>query len=220
VLLALAAWRLQETRPLTADGKAVSWHEIATRYGKLLRSRRYLGYTLTFGFGTSGYFGFLAVGPGLMIGALGLTPVEFSLALMTVTVQFIAGSFVSSRLVARFGVDRTLYLGAAIQLTAALALLALSPWLSVVTILLPMWLYAFSNGFIFPNAMAGGTGVDRRIAGAAASFLGFVQLGFGAVIAWAIAALPTDSIVPYGLGLVIFAGVAVSGMVLVRFSPP
>lgn len=220
VLMTIAAFRLPETRPLTADGKAASWAEIFSRYGRLLRSRRYVGYTIAFAFGTSGFFGFLAVGPGFLIDELGLTTFEFSLALMSVTVQFVIGSFASSRLVIRFGVDRTLAIGAVIQIASAIALLALAPQRSAIMLLVPMWVYAFSNGFIFPNAMAGATGVDRRIAGAAASFLGFVQLGIGAFLAWAIGSLPPESAIPLGIALLIFATAATAGMVLVRLSPP
>ncbi|MEK9661518.1 MAG: multidrug transporter, partial [Alphaproteobacteria bacterium] len=86
-------------------------------------------------------------------------------------------------------------------------------------LLVPMWVYAFSNGFIFPTAMAGATGVDRRIAGAAASFLGFTQLGIGSVLAWAIGSLPPVSTLPLGIALLLFAVLAAAGLVLVRLSP-
>ena len=222
VLMTIAAFRLQETRPLGADGRVATWGEIFSRYGRLLRSRRYIGYTVAFAFGTSGFFGFLAVGPGYLIDEIGLTIFEFSLALMSVTVQFVIGSFVASRLVIRFGIDRTLAIGAALQIAAAAALLllALTPTRSVAALLVPMWFYAFSNGFIFPNAMAGATGVDRRIAGAAASFLGFVQLGIGSILAGSIGSLPPTSAIPLGVALMIFALMAAFGMVLVRLSPP
>jgi DHA1 family bicyclomycin/chloramphenicol resistance-like MFS transporter len=222
VLMSVAAFRLQETRPLGADGRVATWGEIFSRYGRLLRSRRYIGYTIAFAFGTSGFFGFLAVGPGYLIDELGLTIFQFSLALMSVTVQFVIGSFVASRLVIRFGIDRTLAIGATVQIAAATALLllALTPTRSVAALLVPMWFYAFSNGFIFPNAMAGATGVDRRIAGAAASFLGFVQLGIGSMLAGSIGSLPPTSAIPLGVALMIFALMSAFGMVLVRLSPP
>jgi DHA1 family bicyclomycin/chloramphenicol resistance-like MFS transporter len=218
-LMVIAAFRLRETRPLAADGRAVAWREIFARYGQLMRSRRYVGYTVAFAFGTSGFFGFLAVGPGLLIGEFGLSTFEFSVALMSVTVQFVVGSYVASRLVARLGIDRTLHIGAALQILVAIALLALTPLRSVAALVVPMWFYAFSNGFLFPNAMAGATGVDRRIAGAAASFLGFVQLGVGAVLAWTIGSLPTDSAVFYGISMVVFAAATAAGVLLVRRSP-
>ena len=220
VLMSVAAFKLQETRPIGEDGRVASWSEIFSRYGRLLRSRRYIGYTGAFAFGTSGFFGFLAVGPGLLIDEIGLTTFEFSLALMSVTVQFVIGSFTASRLVRRFGIDRTLHLGAGLPILSALALFALARHPGVFLLLVPMWVYAFSNGFIFPNAMAGATGVDRRIAGAAASFLGFVQLGIGSVLAGVIGSLPPESALPLGIALLLFAALSAIGMLLVRLSPP
>ena len=99
---------LTETRPLETDGSSVRWREIFARYGRLLSSRVYIGYTLAFAAGTSGFFGFLAVGPALVIGKMGLAPLMFSILLMLITVQFPVGNYVASRLTTRIGIDRTL----------------------------------------------------------------------------------------------------------------
>ena len=43
--------------------------------------------------------------------------------------------------------------------------------------------------------------MERRILLWMCVLIAVNQLGFGAVLAWAIASLPTDSIAPYGIGL-------------------
>jgi len=206
---------LTETRPLETDGNSARWGEIFARYGRLLTSRIYVGYTLAFAAGTSGFFGFLAVGPALIIGEMGLAPIYFSVFLMLITVQFPAGNFIAIRMANRMGIDRTLLWGAIIGVVSVVLFLLLSPVLSLWTILLPMVVYAFANGILFPNAMAGAAGVDRRIAGTAASFAGFCQLGAGAVVAFTISALPTQSVTPYAIALVILAIAALVGVWLV-----
>lgn len=206
---------LTETRPLETDGSSVRWREIFARYGRLLSSRVYIGYTLAFAAGTSGFFGFLAVGPALVIGKMGLAPLMFSILLMLITVQFPVGNYVASRLTTRIGIDRTLIWGAALGVTAAVVLLLLSPTFSIWTMMAPLVVYGFANGILFPNALAGAAGVDRRIAGTAASFAGFSQLGAGAVLAFTISALPTDTILPYALALVFLALAALAGVGLV-----
>ena len=215
VLGVWSAIALVETRPLETDGSSVSWREIFARYGRLLTSRVYVGYALAFQAGTSGFFGFLAVGPALIISELGFAPLVFSLLLMLITLQFPAGNFVASRMATRVGIDRTLLWGAAIGVMAAVALLALSPVFLVWTIMAPLVVYGFSNGILFPNAMAGAIGVDRRIAGTAASFVGFAQLGIGAVVVFVISALPTDTIVPYAITLVFLSVAALAGVGLI-----
>ncbi len=134
---------------------------------------------------------------------------------MLITLQFPAGNFVASRMAARVGIDRTLVWGAAIGVVAAIVLLLLSPVLAVWAIMAPLVVYGFSNGILFPNAMAGAAGVDRRIAGTAASFAGFGQLGIGAVVAFTISALPTGTILPYAISLVVLAVAALAGVGLV-----
>jgi DHA1 family bicyclomycin/chloramphenicol resistance-like MFS transporter len=206
---------LKETRPLETDGSSVRWREIFARYIRLLSSRVYIGYTLAFAAGTSGFFGFLAIGPALVIGKMGLAPLMFSILLMLITVQFTAGNFVASRLTRRIGLDRTLIWGALLGVAAAITLLVLSPAFSVLTMMAPLVVYGFANGILFPNAMAGAAGVDRRIAGTAASFAGFSQLGAGAVLAFTISALPTDTLLPYAISLVFLAIAALAGVWLV-----
>lgn len=214
----LGVWSLAalgETRPLETDGSSVTWRDIFARYIRLLSSRVYVGYALAFAAGTSGFFGFLAVGPALIIGELGLAPLVFSILLMLITLQFPAGNFAASRMATRMGIDKTLVWGAAFGVAAAVALLAFSPVLSLWAIMAPLVLYGFSNGILFPNAMAGAAGVDRRIAGTAASFAGFAQIGTGAVVAFMLSNLSTGTILPYAVALVILSLAALAGVGLV-----
>jgi DHA1 family bicyclomycin/chloramphenicol resistance-like MFS transporter len=209
---------LKETRPLENDGNTARWSDIFARYGRLLSSRIYVGYTLAFAAGTSGFFGFLAVGPNLIIENMGLAPILFSVFLMLITLQFPAGNYVASKMTLFMSIDRTLLWGTLIGIGASIIFLMLSPLTSLWTILLPMMLYAFSNGILFPNAMAGAASVDRRIAGTAASFTGFCQLGTGAIVALLISALPTNTVKPYAMTLLILSIAALAGVLIVFYS--
>lgn len=209
---------LKETRPLENDGNTARWSDIFARYGRLLSSRIYVGYTLAFAAGTSGFFGFLAVGPNLIIENMGLAPILFSVFLMLITLQFPAGNYVASKMTLFMSIDRTLLWGTLIGIGASIIFLILSPLTSLWAILLPMMLYAFSNGILFPNAMAGAASVDRRIAGTAASFTGFCQLGTGAIVALLISALPTNTVKPYAMTLLILSIAALAGVLIVFYS--
>ncbi len=215
-LLALGTslW-LNETRP-TVGGHGVTWGTIFVRYARLLRSRLYLGYTMTFTFGTIGFFGFLAVGPALLIEGQGFTPFDFSLALMAIATQFVTGAWISSRLVRKLGMDRTLWIAMVGVTVPSVALLFVHDSSSIVVLVAPFVVYAFFNGFIFPNALAGATGVDPRIAGSAASFLGFAQLGTGSILAFVLSNLDTGDALYLALFLVALGVLATCGMLLVR----
>lgn len=213
-LLALAtSFWLGETRPLT-DGQPDSWSTIFLRYAQLFRSRLYIGYTVTFTFGTSGFFGYLAVGPALLIETRGLPVLWFSVTLTLVASQFVAGNYVASRLVRRHGIDRVLVAGVVGELVATAALFGLADLPHVAAVVVPVMAYSFFNGFIFANGIAGATGIDPRVAGSAASFLGFTQLGTGALLAFVMSNLPNDTIVPYAVALLIVTVLAGLGMIV------
>lgn len=219
VLLALSAWRLQETNPYRRAGTVAGWGEIAARFLRLLGLRRYVGYVILLSFATCGLFGFLSAGPAVLIGVLGHTRLEFSLMLFALTAMFSVGNYVTSRLLRRMHADRVLAYGALLNLLAMILLFAGSFAPSAATIVLPMCLYGIASGLVFPNAIAGAVSVDPRIAGSAASFQGFIQLAGGAVLAFIIAALPTDTMRWMALTCLVMAVGAVAALLLLPRRP-
>jgi DHA1 family bicyclomycin/chloramphenicol resistance-like MFS transporter len=195
-IVATSYAKLPESRP-TEGGVVASWSTILSRYRRLLGSRRYLAYVFAFALGTTGYFGFLANGPAVLIGDMGLAAWQFSLILCTIAVQFPLSQYVASRMVMRRGIDKVLLVGAVLQVLAAIAfaLVAQSP--TVVGITLAMCAHAFSAGFIFANALAGAIGVDPRIAGSASSLLGSMQFTVGGIVAVTVATLPMENFGPF-----------------------
>jgi DHA1 family bicyclomycin/chloramphenicol resistance-like MFS transporter len=213
-----AIW-LKESRP-KEGGKVASWAEIFTRYRGLLSSRRYIAYTAIFALGTTGYFGFLATGPAVMITGQGLEAWQFSIMLTTISVQFVVGGYVAARLVVLFGVDRLLLIGASMQLAAVAVFFAIAHDPDPVLVTASFCFYAFSNGFIFANSLAGATSIDPRIAGSAASFLGAMQFLVGGIITMSLAELPTTNFGYLPLVMAFLAGGAwIAALVLRRAQP-
>jgi DHA1 family bicyclomycin/chloramphenicol resistance-like MFS transporter len=195
---------MPESRP-TEDGAVASWGTILSRYGKLLHNRRYLAYSAVFALGTTGYFGFLASGPAVLIGDMGLAPWQFSVSLGIISIQFALSGYVASRLVLRVGIDGVLVFGAILQIVAVAAfwMVTLAP--TAIGITAAMCLYTFSNGLLFANALAGATAVDPRVAGSASSMLGSLQFGVGGLVAITVANLPTENFGPFPWILVLLA---------------
>jgi DHA1 family bicyclomycin/chloramphenicol resistance-like MFS transporter len=191
-IIVVSYLKLPESVPKEA-GATQSWATILSRYGRLMKNRRYLAYVLAFGLGTTGYFGFLASGPAVLIGDMGLAAWQFSLVLCTIAVQFPFSQYVASRIVMRSGIDRVLLIGAVLQVVAAVIFAVAAQTPTVVGITLAMCVHAFSAGFIFANALAGAIGVDPRIAGSAASLLGSTQFVVGGVTAVTVANLPMEN---------------------------
>ena len=211
------AWlRLPESRP-TEDGAVAGWATILGRYGSLMRNRRFLAYAMVFSLGTTGYFGFLAIGPAVLIDDMGLAPWQFSLILGTVSIQFVLAGYVASRLVLHAGIDRVLLVGGVLQVAAAIAFWAVAWSPSAVAVTATFCLYTFSNGLIFANSLAGATAVDPRIAGSASSILGALQFVVGGLVAITVSNLATTNFGAFPpvlllLSLGAFAGVVVAAM--------
>jgi DHA1 family bicyclomycin/chloramphenicol resistance-like MFS transporter len=210
--------RLSESRPIE-DGMVASWSTILSRYRRLLKSRRYLAYTGVFAFGTTGYFGFLANGPAVLIGDMGLAPWQFSVILGTISIQFPLAGYLASRLVLRTGIDRLLLLAAVIELVAVIGfwIVTLSP--TAVWVTVTLCVFTFSNGLLFANSLAGATAVDPRIAGSASSVLGSMQFGVGGVVAMTVANLPAKNFGPLPLILMILAIGTLASAIVAMSSP-
>ena len=139
----------------------------------------------------------------------------------TIASQFVVGGYVSARLVARFGVDPLLLTGASMQLVAVAVFFAVThhhP--DPVLVTASFCLYAFSNGFVFANSLAGATSIDPRIAGSAASFLGAMQFLVGGTITIILAELPTRNFGYLPLVLALLALGAWSAAMVVRRARP
>lgn len=201
-------------------GRIASWATIFSRYRTLLTSRRYVAYTGVFALGTTGFFGYLATGPAVIIGELGHEPWQFSLMLTVMSLQFVIAGYAGSRLVIRLGIDRILVLGATLQLVAVAAIWIVAQAPTAITVTVAMCVYTFSNGLIFSNSLAGATAIDPRIAGSAASFLGAMQFTVGGIIALTLGELPTASFgyLPLALALV-GLGTLVSAIVALTSRP-
>lgn len=218
-LFVLSATRLAETNPHRRSGTVAGWGDIAARFLRMLGLRRYVGYVILLSFATCGLFGFLSVGPAVIIGVLGHSRLEFSIMLFVIATMFSVGNYCTSRLLRRMHGDRVLKLGAPLNLFAMSLPFAGSLAPSAVTIVVPMFIYAIASGLVFPNAISGAVSVDPRIAGSAASFQGFAQIASGALLAFVIAALPTNTMRWMAIACLVMAAGAVIALLLLPLRP-
>jgi MFS transporter, DHA1 family, multidrug resistance protein len=212
------AWlRMLESRP--TDGETVvGWGAILSRYGKLLRTRRFLAYAAVFSLGTTGYFGFLASGPAVLIGELGLAPWQFSIALAVISLQFVISGYLASVLVVRIGIDRVLLIGGALQVVAALCFLMVAHLPSAMIVTTVFCVSTFANGLVFANSLAGATAVDPRIAGSASSILGALQFIVGGLVAVTVTSFPLTDFGAFPLALLVLAVGTLIGVLVAKTS--
>ena len=137
---------------------------------KLLTDRRFLGYVLVCALGTSTYFAFLGAGPHVVVSMMARTSAEYGLWFIITAAAFMAGNFITTRTVQRYGVDRMIAVGLAFQVVGAVATI-IAVWLfpdgGPMTIFLPQIAMSVGNGIFLPNCVAGAVSVRTQAAGTA-----------------------------------------------------
>jgi len=185
-------------------------------FGRLLRERKFVAYTLTLAFGSGVFFSFLAGAPYIMIAVLGRSPLEYGLWFIVVSFGYMAGNALSGRYSERAGVERMIGYGTALSLSGSLLSLAAvsAGFLSPVAIFLPMILVALGNGLTLPNGIAGAMSINPALAGTAAGLAGFMQMGLGAAISQSVGVV--QAISPWA-SLYVMAASATVSLVMYRW---
>jgi DHA1 family bicyclomycin/chloramphenicol resistance-like MFS transporter len=183
----------QATRlaPLAANVRAVLRHPTFVAWAALTAS--------TYG----GLFTILAASPFVYIDVLGLTPMQFGVAMATGSLSYICGTVVCRRWLLRYGLPGAVRRGAVFTLAGGLSLLALAALgvQAVWAVLLPQCLYAFGHGVHQPCGQTGAVGPFPHAAGVASAWAGFmlalVAFGVGLWLGHAI----DGSVWPLALGV-------------------
>jgi DHA1 family bicyclomycin/chloramphenicol resistance-like MFS transporter len=127
-------------------------------------------------------FAFISGSPFVFIEHFGMSPQQMGLAFGLNVTGFMLGTALSARLSRRLGSTRLIGHGVWLGATCgiALAALALVGPHHAAAVMVPMWGVTAAIGLILPNATALGLAGYPKMAGAAASLMGFVQMGLGA----------------------------------------
>jgi MFS transporter, DHA1 family, multidrug resistance protein len=156
-------------------------------YGRLLRSRVFLGYALQSAFTIGAFFAFISATPYIVVSVLGRPATEYGLYSLLVSFALVAGNFGSTRLAGRADRDRLILLGSLLALLGSGIglVLALRGYWTPLAVFAPGVLLALGCGLSLPNAVAGAIGADPEAAGSASGLSSFLQLIASAVFAQA-----------------------------------
>lgn len=173
------AWSdLGETRGSAASSLTGQF----TSYPKLLKSRRFWGYSLAAAFCAGAFFSLLGGSPYIATDYLHLTPTQFGLFFAFVSVGYMSGNFISGRWSEKLGVARMMIGGNLIMFCGILvaAVLLSSGDRNPYYFFGPLLFLGLGNGMTLPNANAGIVSIHPEIAGAASGLGGFIQVIGGA----------------------------------------
>ena len=203
--LTVVALRFEETLA-QKNPRALEPGTLWRTWGQIVRHPTFWAYTLLATTSYTGLFTFLAAGSFVFIGVLGLSKPAYGLAMLTMSLSYIVGTFICRRLLPRFGVRRTVAIAGAATLTAgtAMGVMALMGIQSVAAIMVPFYLFMLGHGVHQPCGQSGAVGPFPQAAGAASALSGFLMMvmafGMGGWLGKSLAANPS-SVLPLTSGI-------------------
>jgi MFS transporter, DHA1 family, multidrug resistance protein len=217
-IAAAVLWRIPETRQAHPDGEPKP--ALLGGLSRLLRERRYLGYTLVVGGTSSMFYAFLTAAPLMLITRLGVTPDAFGRYLVLGTCGTVLSSVWSRHQVGRVGVDYLIRIGVMALFLAGLLLALLASFLHPWAIIAPLFMVALGMGLCLPNANAGGLAIFPQFAGAAAGLSGCIQMIFCSAATLTMTAADNRTTLPLAGCWLCAALVAAAGALLARTRKP
>ncbi len=196
VALAFSAYGYHETTRKAAGGSL--FREMVTAFPILLKNPAFLAYTGYASFGVGMFMTFSGGLPLLMVNLFDRPPSDFGLFIMMIMSGFLIGTFLSTRLTPKVGIDNMIRLASGVSFLIGMSIPVLfwlgytSPW----SLFGPGAVMAICHGLSMPNAQAGGVSVNPTIAGSASGLLIFIQMSVGAGFAQLAGMIPTDVAFP------------------------
>lgn len=197
------SWRLLPETGNAAAGGNANVVVLARNYAQLLKSPRFLGYSVGGGCATTAMYAFIAAAPFIFVHQLHrpVHEVGFYLALLISGLGL--GSVVVSRLIRRVRMRRLLVGGNAVSVLAAVAFLA-GAWfgqLSVAWVVGTMFVFMIGCAIASPAALTEAISVNPHVTGSASGLYGFTQMAVGALCT-SLVGLGSDPALAAGLVLV------------------
>jgi len=176
-VLVLIAARLPETL-LQRNPQALRPAILMQTWLLVLRSPTFWAFSLLTAASYGGLFTFLATSSFVYIEILGLSRMQYGVALTSISAAYLLGTFVCRRLLARFGLLRTVAIAAALSGSSGVLLLVAATlgWHSVAALLPPFWLFMMGQGIHQPCGQPGAVGPFPQAAGVASALNGFVMM--------------------------------------------
>lgn len=173
-------WRGLPAKPRSHDR---NWKSVIRNQVQLVRSPRFLGYSIGGGFATASIYAYIGAAPFIFVDQLHRPGGEVAVWLALNFVGVWLGSLTASRLAGRIRMERLLVAGNLTScLGAVLFLLATATGvLNVPLIVLPMLVLSYGAGLASPMAMSGALNVNPAATGSASGLYGSAQMMVGAL---------------------------------------
>jgi DHA1 family bicyclomycin/chloramphenicol resistance-like MFS transporter len=178
--------------------KATQVPQLARNYAALLKNRQFLGYFLVVSSSVAGVLTYTSSSSFVLIEQLNVPAQYYGLLFSISAFGMFSGSLLAARLSTRLGGSSTLNYGCSLLVIAGvvMAVLPWFGWVSVITIVGPMFIYSLGNGIVMPSAMSLAITPFPTKAGAAAALIGCSQSALGALCGYLVSLLYNGTAIP------------------------
>jgi len=193
-------FRVPETLPAA---QPLSAGYIFGTYRALLEDRFFLGSTLATGFSSAGMFAYIAGAPFVFINLFGMRPDRFAWLFGINAAAVVIGAQINGRVLHGHAPERLMRIAAMVQSASGLVLVAaaLTGTGGLLGLVLPLFAYMSTIGFVFPNAVAIALANHGRIAGMASALLGTLQFSMAAFSVLILGAINSVTAVPMSVAI-------------------
>ncbi|MBS0391275.1 MAG: multidrug effflux MFS transporter [Proteobacteria bacterium] len=175
--LALVALRLPETLG-QRNPHALRPATLVSTWALVLRSPTFRAFSLLTTASYGGLFTFLAASSFVYLDVLGHTRTQYGLVLLSTAAAYLLGTLLCRRLLARYGIKRTVAIAGALSASGGLLTLlaAALGWHRVEALLPPFYLFMLGHGIHQPCGQSGAVGPFPQAAGVASALNGFMMM--------------------------------------------
>ncbi|MCB1540915.1 MAG: multidrug effflux MFS transporter [Rhodoblastus sp.] len=156
---------------------------IVGNYATLIRDRRFMAPATLMAFVLGGVYTLPSLMPFVLIDKLGLTPLQYAAIVLVQTGALLVSNLVVGRLLRRVNARELVPVGIVIIVGAGAGFAAVRLFSTphVAAFAIPSAIWSFGLPFVTPGTMTSALSHFPKIAGAASSLIGFMQMGGGFV---------------------------------------
>jgi DHA1 family bicyclomycin/chloramphenicol resistance-like MFS transporter len=177
IALGLVAWKFKETVH-HKNPHALHIKVLAQTWWAILRHPTFVAFSCVSIGSYGGLFTFLASSSFVFIDLLGLARWQYGFLLFSMAFTYLLGTVLCRRLLARYGVTRTVAIGGGFSLVGG-CWMVLDAWLgalSVIGLMGPFYCFVLAHGIHQPCGQSGAVGPFPKAAGAASALGGFLMM--------------------------------------------
>lgn len=174
-----------------ADRSRIRPARLIAAYREIVREPRFLCTSMILGGSVGALYAQATMLPFVLIGAVGLTPTQFGLAMLMQSGAYITGSIVLKQVSRRIGGTGAVRLGLACCGLGGLLMLSWNLILpaTLMSVMGPVAICTFGIAFLTPQVVTIGLAPFPHIAGSASALMGFIQMSCGFAAGLAAAAV-------------------------------